>query len=165
MNANVHSLEELIRHSGEGWILDWFKPREKAVEHLKRLLEQVNAAASQRFPGGSVRLAEKDLIADYQRSRHKVRAFIQSMSESRTPEMLLMVWRVLQGMEIERIDMRYILGTRFELEVALRSPYGDPPETYKSDDIDDAALIRHFGIMKMNGGPVFDGFYATRSER
>jgi hypothetical protein len=34
---------------------------------------------------------------------------------------------------------------------------------YESTNIRDAALLRHLGIMTINGAPVFDGFYALRS--
>jgi hypothetical protein len=48
----------------------------------------------------------------------------------------------------------------FLLKVALSSPYvGGKPEVYESNDIDSAALVRHFGIMKMGDAPVFDGFF------
>jgi len=158
---DIHSLQELIRHAGEAWMLNWFKPPEKASDYLRNLLERVNNVAKQRFPQGTPRVTEENLIDEYKRAPHKVRAFIQSLAESESPDLLLMVWRILQGMEIERVEMSYTLEDRFFLEVTLRSPYGDPAERYQSDSIDDAALIRHFGIMKMNGRPVFDGFYAS----
>jgi hypothetical protein len=41
------------------------------------------------------------------------------------------------------------------------SPYDtEDQEIYESTEIDDAVVLRHLGISKMNGRPLFDGFYA-----
>jgi len=144
--------------------LDWLKP-EKARSYFATLLERVGERAQQIVPHSNLKFTEENLLREYQRSPHKVRAFIQALTESDSPDMLLMAWRVLQGMEIERVELNYILSQRFAIRVTLRSPYGDEPEIYTSDDIDDAALIRHFGIMKMDEKPVFDGFYPSSSAR
>ena len=73
--------------------------------------------------------------------------------------MLAMVWRRLQGMEVGEVEMKYTLQKQFMLRVKLLSPDDGRVESYASDDIDDATVFRHLGIMKMDGRPVFDGFY------
>jgi len=76
--------------------------------------------------------------------------------------MLLMVWRILEGMEIGAVELSYAFQANFHLRIVLRNPFDGKEEVYDSDRIDDAALLRHFGITAINGKPVFDGFYPLR---
>ena len=76
--------------------------------------------------------------------------------------MLVMVWRLLQGAEVAEVELHYRLQKSFGLRVKVVSAEGEPEEVYESDDIDDAAVFRHFGILKMDDHPVFDGFYALQ---
>jgi hypothetical protein len=57
-SESIHTLEELIRVAGEGWILAWLKPAEKAGTYLHNLLERVR--------GQPVRSA----TVPFHRSRH-----------------------------------------------------------------------------------------------
>jgi hypothetical protein len=71
-----------------------------------------------------------------------------------------MVWRILQGMNIAELRLDYASEDTFRMTVRLRSPYEDgDDETYESEDIDDAVILRHLGVMKMDDKPIFDGFY------
>jgi hypothetical protein len=92
-----------------------------------------------------------------------VKAFLQALGATRSPEMLVMVWRILQGMRIQEIDMTYRERDSFRLRCVLNSPYEVKPEVYESSDIVDAMLLSHLGIMEMDKGPVFEGFYPSRS--
>ena len=76
--------------------------------------------------------------------------------------MLLMAWRIIQGMEIKNVDVAYNRQQDFRLSVTLESPYGDRDEIYESSSIQDFVLFRHIGIMEVDGRPVFDGFYALK---
>ena len=77
--------------------------------------------------------------------------------------MLVMVWRILHGDLIQSIEMKYAQKSEFRLDVTLEDPESGQTSRYQSLDIDDAALVRHFGIMKMSDLPLFDGFYALRT--
>ena len=78
-----------------------------------------------------------------------------------TPQIRVMVWRILQGMSIETIRLEYRAEGTFMLSVRLVSPYGQT-EDYESSDIDDAVVLRHLGIMKMDEKGIFDGFVPLR---
>ena len=80
--------------------------------------------------------------------------------------MLLMVWRILQGLSIREVAMNYREHKDFSLSVTLaRKGEGqDELETYHTKDINDAALLRHFGITTMDGRPLFDGFFPLRKK-
>lgn len=153
-------LEKMIRDAGEGHILDWFAPKSEAVQHFRQLLDRVSALGRQRVRGNALRLTADDLVREYGRNPHKVQAFLQVLP-SLTPDMLIMVWRVLQGMNVAAVSMEYEAEQNFKLRVRLASPDdSNEVEEYESDDIDDAAVLRHLGIMKMDEKPLFDGFYA-----
>jgi hypothetical protein len=75
-----------------------------------------------------------------------------------------MVWRILQGLSIHRVELEYTEQKSFRLVVLLARPddTGGQPEEYSSSDINDAKLLRHFGITTTNSSPLFDGFFPAR---
>jgi hypothetical protein len=76
--------------------------------------------------------------------------------------MLLMVWRIIQGMQIKDIQILYHRQQSFKLRVTLESHDGDDDEIYESEKIQDFALLRHVGILEISGKPVLDGFYPLK---
>lgn len=163
-SLSATTLEEAIRHSGEGWLIDLFVPPHGAVDFLRRQLREVTARARQRLGGNAPDLTEDALVALYNQHPLKVKGFFQVLGGTRSPEMLLMAWRIIQGMEIKDVQMNYRRQDHFQIRVTLESPYGEEDETYESTTIQDFALFRHIGIMQINGKPVFDGFYPLKIE-
>lgn len=159
------SLEEAIRQAGEGWLIDLYSPRADATSQLLRTLDAVGALARERLGADAPDFSERAIVAEFQRRPAQVRGFFQALGGSRTPEMLLMVWRVIQGMEIKHIELAYERQQAFELSVILESPDGDQDAPYRSTSINDFALLRHIGILEVSGRPVFDGFYPLRVKR
>src|SRR5262249_29457911 len=138
------TLEEAIRHAGEGWLIDWFAPPENAIPHLLQLLKAVQRESQARLGGNAPDFSEESLLREYQRNPQQVRAFFQALGGTRTPEMLLMVWRIIQGMEVKDLQFIYRRRESFEMRVVLESPYGEADEHYLSTNIGDFALLRHF---------------------
>jgi len=153
------TLEEVIRQSGEGWLIDSFAPPEKAIEHIRQTLAEVQAEAQRRLGDRAPHISEATLLDEYPRNPLHVRAFLQAFAGTRTPEMLLMVWRILRGMEVREVRMSYLRQQSFEIRVVLESPAGEQDEPYTSTSIHDFALFRHIGIIEIGGAPVFAGFY------
>lgn len=160
--AHPTTLEEAIRQSGEGWLIDGFSPSEKALEHLSRTLDAVDRCARERLGEDAPRFDEASVVTEYQRHPQGVQGFFQALAGTRTPDMLLMVWRIIQGMEIKEIQASYHRQRDFRLSVTLESPDGGEDEIYESEHIQDFALFRHVGILEISGKPVFDGFYPLR---
>lgn len=158
----AHTLEEAIREAGEGWLIDRSSLPAEAVNRLRRGLDDVNSLARERLGGEAPDLSESAIVAEFQRRPAQVRGFFQALGGSRTPEMLLMVWRVIQGMEIKRIELTYERQQSYALSVVLESPYGVEDEPYRSTNVNDFSLLRHIGILEVSGRPVFDGFYPLR---
>ena len=63
------------------------------------------------------RIDEQTLLAEYRKSPHKVRAFLQAAGETVSPDMLVMAWRLLQGAEVAEVELQYQLQKRFGLRV------------------------------------------------
>lgn len=122
----------------------------------------MNRLAQERLGGDAPHLTESSLLAEYKRNPLKVKAFFQALGGSRSPDMLLMAWRIIQGMGIKEIRVAYRRRESFEATVVLESPYGEEDRPYVSSDIQDFALFRHIGILEISGRPVFDGFYPLR---
>ena len=156
------TLEGVIRESGEGWLIDWFEPPESAIDHIRQTLVAVNSRAKERLGDNAPDLSEAAIVEEFRKNPQKVRAIFQVLCGTRTPDMLLMAWRINQGLEIKTVQLGYRKQEEFDLQVVLESPYGDKDETYSSSCIQDFALFRHIGILEVSGRPLFDGFYALR---
>jgi hypothetical protein len=164
MNAHTElTLEDAIRKSGEGWIIDTFAPKEAAIGHILQTLGAVDRLAGVRLGKSAPNLSAQALVEEFGRNPARVRGFFQILGGSRTPEMLLMVWRIMQGMEIEEVRFSYRRHHEFHVFVVLVSPSGEADAPYESSDINDFAIFRHIGVLQINNRPVFDGFYPLRT--
>jgi hypothetical protein len=153
--------EAMIREAGEGWLLDWHAPPGAALAHLRELLRKADDTARARLGAGAPKLTPDALTQVYAQNPHKVRAFLQVAATASTPDILVMVWRVLEGVEIAGIDMKYDAHGPFHLRVSLfPSSAVCRVEDYESTDIDDAVVLRHLGTFKLGNQGTFDGFYA-----
>lgn len=160
--ASPTTLEEAIRHAGEEWLIGSFDRPETAMNRIFQTLAAVQQEAQRRLGDGAPDLTEAALVHEYHRNPLRVRGFFQALGGTRTPAMLLMVWRIIQGMEVKEVRMRYQRQQSFELQVTLESPTGELDPPYNSQNIHDFALFRHIGILEIGGTPVFNGFYALR---
>ncbi|SRR6266849_3771005 len=157
-------LERLLRGNALGWMIDKFPPPERAVSNLLKRLEHVEAEFRVRIKD-NVSFSPQTLEAEAARNPHKVRAFLQALGTSESPEMLVMVWRILQGLTIKDVKMDYHEREKsFSLAVTLALPEDSHCEEYRSMNIYDAALVRHFGITKVRGSPLFAGFFPMREK-
>jgi hypothetical protein len=156
-------LEKLIHDAGEDWLMESREPPGKTLQFLRSLLGEASSLASKRWGPSAPRIDVDSMLREQERNPHKVQAFLQALGSTESPEMLVMVWRILEGRGVERIELQYELQNSFSLQITLQSDRGEPEETYKSNNIYDAALLRHFGIMTMDNLPIFDGFYPLES--
>jgi hypothetical protein len=156
-------LERLLRDNDLGWMIDTYAPREQAVPNLLDLLERLAIAFRGKL-NRDVSFAPEILHAESKRSPHKVRAFLQALGISGSLEMLLMVWRMLQGLNIHEVAMHYREREEFSLSVTLANPESQQVELemYSTSDINDAALLRHFGVTTLDKRPLFDGFFPLK---
>jgi hypothetical protein len=156
MTNTSDRLEQVIRDSGEGWLIDWYEPKDGAMLFLRQRIARVNALARGRT---ITEINEQTIIDLFAQRPDKVQAFLQALGSTQSEDMLVMVWRILEGMAIDEVRMQYIAEESFNLYVRLVTPEARVEE-YQSRDINDAAVLRHLGIIKMGEKPIFDGYYA-----
>ena len=156
-------LERLLRENELGWMIDMYSPPEAAVPYLLEQLAGLAGEFQSRF-GCRVSFAPETLQAEAERNPHKVRAFLQALGATSNRHMLVMVWRIVQGLSIREVAMTYREQDAFKLRVTLARSGEDKDEleTYTTEDIHDAALLRHFGVTTVDRRPLFDGFYPLR---
>lgn len=156
------SFEQLLRSNGLAWMIDAF-PGAKMLDALLLLLGRTGDEFHRRFDQPAP-FAPDRLAAEAKRNPHKVKAFLQALGVSNSPEMLVMVWRILQGLTIRQVSMEYREQEQFALDAWLAppGPSDNAIEHYRSTDINDATLVRHFGVASINGKPLFEGFYPLR---
>ena len=158
--SDAHELEAILREHDLGWAIDIFAPASEAAAHYLRALRELEKYVKDRGLGTTA-FSPRWLRHFVSASPHKAAAFLQALVSIRNIPMLCAAWRIVQGMEIESVEMRYARLSDFSLSVRLKSPSGETEE-YESNDINDVALIRHLGKSTMDGRPLFDGFYALR---
>ncbi len=155
------NLEETIRRSGEGWLIDWHDPKSEALDHVRRVLGDVDQRAKDRLGGDAPDLSEQALLAEYERNPMRVKAYFQAVGSSCTPDMLLMAWRIIQGMEIKSVNVTYHRRSPSEMRVILES-HGEEDAPYISSNMKDFKIFRHIGILNVGDMPILDGFYPLR---
>jgi hypothetical protein len=87
-----------------------------------------------------------------------VAAFFQIDTVTASIEIMIMVWRVLSGCELERIDFNYVKDRAWHLKVELRTPDGGR-EAYQGTEPFDFKVLRHFGVSASNGRLLLLGYY------
>ena len=157
----IPDLQALVRAADPSGFYDRLLSAPPSYAAVGELLEAADAVATGRFSDGSVRLRLDDLIRLHAQAPHQVLAFVQALTETGSPEMLVMVWRILRGMRIENVDLRYAATASFRMAVTLRPQRGTDEERYESDDVFDFNLLRHVSLSKVRGRPMLDGFFPS----
>ncbi len=143
-------------------MIDWFSPPGGAIQHLRGLIDQVNQAAQNRFGIGVADISESILLQEYSKNPNKIKALFQIMGGRRSPDMLLMAWRLIQGQEIKQFEILYQYQNKFKIRVVIGSEDAQVNEVYETTRIQDFSIFRHIGILEVDGKPVFEGFYPLR---
>ena len=149
-------LRAALQQTGNGWLLDYWG----ADAH--RHLEQAALALDEFADEYERRFHERPdpyqlLLADHP----KAQAFFQVDTFLVSPAMRVMIWRLLMGCEVDRIDFHYRTGETPLLEVVLKTPYGEV-EAYQGSRPADFRVLRHFGTTTINGVLAVQGYYALR---
>ena len=160
MNNQEQQLEAMLRGRGLAWAVDMFAPSSQAAAHYLDALRRLERYIEERGLG-TIAFSPESLAHLVSVSPYKADAFLQALVSIRSTAILCAAWRILQGMEIEVVEMRYSRLSQFTLRVTLRSPY-DVTEEYVSNDISDAVFVRHLGRSTVDAKPFIDGFYALR---
>lgn len=100
-----------------------------------------------------------DLIAEHARNPLRLAVLLQALAFSVSSDILAMMWMVMFGARLERIEYKYERRSQTSLEVEISPPSGGPRLTFRSTDHWDSAALRLMALSKSGDRPVIDDFY------
>src|SRR4051812_11832418 len=143
MNATetVASIREAFIESGSDWIFRfWGDNTDENFEKVRQDIDKFIREYKKRFG------ERPDPFHLLKVNPLKGTVFFQIDTFMVSVEMKIMMWRILLGCEILKVDFNYEAGKRPSFRVVLRPPYGGHEETYTGKDPGDFRVLRHFGI-------------------
>jgi hypothetical protein len=150
-------LRGALQQTGGAWIFPfWAEDANANLDRLAADLEDFAQQYKQRFG------ERPDPFALLEENPLKGAAFFQIDTLLLSADMKIMVWRILLGCEIARVEFRYHAGAEPALLVVLQPPYGQRQERYEGQKAADFRVLRHFGTTGVNGKLFLQGYYAAR---
>jgi hypothetical protein len=147
-----------LQKSGSDWVFRyWGSEAERNLDRLAADLDQFVHHYRQRYGD------RPDPVELLDSNPTKGAAFFQVDTLRASPEMKVLVWRLLLGYEITRLECHYRAGHSFRLKVTIRSPYGSNEESYESTDPSDFRILRHIGLIGVGDQTHLQGYYAARN--
>src|SRR5262249_36926182 len=112
-------LKNALQQAGNAWLFRFWGPDEgRNLDRIRRDLEEFCREYEQRFQ------ERPDPFNLLETNPWKGTAFFHADTLIASVEMKIVVWRVLMGCEIARIEFKYEMGRPSLLRVTLRPPYG-----------------------------------------
>lgn len=147
---------DVLRDAKLNWWIDSAGGEDRIFAHISDLMMRFSSEYLSRY---KLPIQPLTIFELYYKMRPQVRAFLQAVATTQNAKMLVMVWRIINGSGIKHMELCYDDRATFRFKVILESPVG-APDLFETIDIDDGALLRHLGIMKAAGKPVYHGFFA-----
>lgn len=158
--TNLEGLIALLNQRRFEWAVQAFSPTEEAGAYYAGKLAALREfMASRNLEGSAPSLSS--LLGLVESNPFKLDAFLEALVSLENPEIMAAAWRMLQGLQLDSLEVRFERARSFSMSVSLKSPCGET-ETYTSDDIDDMNFIRHLMKSKSGGRPIINGFFALR---
>jgi hypothetical protein len=162
-SINLSQLRGALEKTGNSWLLNyWGAESEKHLKKLAKDLDGFQREYKRRFG------ETPDVLALAELNPVTAAAFFHMDTLLASREMKILIWRLLLGADIERVDLKYKAGEGLSLRIVLIAPYdieGDEKETYETTKTSDYRVLRHFGFTEVEGRFELQGYYALKSER
>ncbi|HLN31907.1 MAG TPA: hypothetical protein VK395_29520 [Gemmataceae bacterium] len=149
-------LRKALDVSGSAWLLEyWGDDAESRLAQAVVDLDDFACEYERRFSErpDPFELLESDPI--------RGKAFFQIDTFVISLEMKIMIWRIMLGCEILRVEFRYDMEDATDLLITLRTPYG-AEEQYRGKRSRDFRVLRHFGATEDNERLILQGYYALK---
>ena len=104
------------------------------------------------------------LFEEHQKHPHRPKVLLQAVAFGCTPEILAMVWAVLQRAKIKHLAFGYERWQSSQLTCEVIFPDGSL-HVFTGQDHWDTAVLRFAGLSKADGAPVIEGFYPLHVPR
>jgi hypothetical protein len=150
-------LRGAVERAGDAWIFPYWG------EHADRHLGTLHEKLGEFIDAYEKKFGERpDPMGLLDANPLKWRAFFQIDTLTLSVEMKILVWRLLLGCEITRVEFGYQLGHPHGLSISLRSPYGVDEGPYIGKEPADFRVFRYIGVTHANDQLVLEGYYATK---
>ena len=156
-------MPELLKQRGFDWAIKIYSPSKEAGHFYAEKLSATKAFMSGRGIGENAPTLS-DLYQLEKSNPYKLDAFIEALVTLKSAEMITASWRMIQGMHLASMDLKFESAKLFLLQLSLIAPSGEH-EAYSTDDIDDMNFIRHLMKSKSGDRPIINGFFALRRPR
>jgi len=150
----------LLQTRGFDWAMRFFYPQNEAASHYSERLMLLRDFMISRGIGESAP-SLADLHALRTSDPMKLDAFLEALVSLKSSEMIAAAWRMIQGMQLESLELKFNYAKTFSMQISLKSPC-DQSETYSTGDIDDMNFVRHLMKSKSGDRPIINGFFALR---
>jgi hypothetical protein len=157
--TTANAVGQAFQETGSGWVLR-FDDRDAILAQAAREIDEFIAAYRERFG------ETPDPFALLEANPAKAAAFFQTFTGAAISiEMRLMIWMVIHGAEFVELHFAYRGPGVAEIRVVILPPGGrqTEPEVFKSADLWDFQVLRHIGLLAVDGVPILDGYYAAAS--
>jgi hypothetical protein len=146
-----------LERAGSGWIFRyWGNDAEKNLDKVTADLDRFAREYHRRFG------ERPDPLTLVEENPWKGAVFFQIDTLLLSTEMKIMIWRLLLGCEITRVDFKYRAGREWSLSVALRTPYGGDEEVYAGQQPSDFRVLRHLGVTGVGDQVYLQGYYLAK---
>ena len=105
MSDQEKQLETVLRNRGLAWAIDMFPPSSHATAHYLQALSQLEDYFKARGLS-TISFSPDSLEQLVSVSPYKADAFLQALVSICSTPILCAAWRILQGMEVQSIEMR-----------------------------------------------------------
>lgn len=156
-------ITQLMRQREFGWAIQLYSPPSEAGDYYANRMSLLRNFLAERGVGECAPNLDA-LESLVQFNSFKVDAFLEAMVSLKSVEILAAAWRLIQGMQVQALDLRYQHADSFSMTVTLESPYNET-EVYQTSDIDDMNFVRHLMKSKSGNRPIINGFFSLRRPR
>jgi hypothetical protein len=148
------TLESLLHAAGVGWLL-----QEAKDTRLTQILNEMDELST--YLRDRQLSQTPDLLQEAATEPTELRPLVQLFASPTSTTIRAMAYCVLRGADIQSVSFEYRLEQVAKLRIELSHPHarGSTIE-FESDNLWDAEVLRHVGMMKRGGRPVLHGYYA-----
>jgi hypothetical protein len=150
-------VQDALQRTDCGWILEDIEEteREELLATIAREIEVFREEYDKRFGHRPNPFELLDEMGE------RAIAFFQSfIGPPLSLDIRIAIWRLLVGCEIRSLEIRYRKKDSFEVRIIVGQRHEPPDPDYVTSNPWDFIVLRHMGVMTVNGKLVLDGYYA-----
>ena len=154
-DSRSQKLNELFNEADVGWVFSQ-EPESTAKRILQEMDEMHSVLNERQFIP-----IKSSILEQISLSSQGYKPLIQSFASPMSAEIRAMVYCILNGGEIISLECRYKRKSSSYVKVELEMPSGESL-LFKSKEFWDFEALRHFGMMKVGGKPILDGYFSFK---